>query len=234
MRRYVVFLGVCVIVAMALVFSFAPWAGAFSVTSESALTATLAIMVPVVCVVVLGLVAWWAFAPTKPVHFELDSVKAEDVESALWGMADTHYIGPVAREAAEQLNRLQMRVRACRRTLGATFDEGSMTFDHYWGGVEATRDAGVRTLASVAMRLSSFDVYEYERARAKEYSPTYVMLSEELDGTRAMVESNEALVSELVRLDVEVGRLEAGSSDKAADQVLDELREMVEQVDFYR
>lgn len=235
MRRYFIFFGVCVFIALVLVFAFAPWAFALSVSDPSTLKATLAIMVPVCCVILFGFVAWWAFSSPQLVHFDLsDTLNPDDVQDALTSLWDSKFVGKLAREASEQLSRLLGQSRSCRKVLAATFGTDSMTFDHYWGGVTATVEAGTRTCASIAMRLSSFDGEEYDRAMSHGRETTALALRTQLDDVRRDLDANESLIDELVTLSVEVSKLEAGDADVRAGEILSELHEMVEQVDMYR
>lgn len=233
MRRYVTFFATCVAIAAAIVVAYAPWAAHLSLSDPSPLKATLAVMVPVACAVAFGLAAWYAFAPRPRVHFDAnDELTLDSVTDALSELSDRRYVGHVCKDALSQAERLERRIKSCEAALADTFGRDSMTYDRYMSGVNATEACATRALASVAMRASSFDEYEYADAKARGSSVTTLMKAQ-IDEVSSIVTKNEELIAELMRLQTEIEALDATEASADTESVLSDMRELVGQTRYY-
>ena len=233
MRRYITFLVTCVVIATAIILAYAPWAAHLSTTDPSPLRATFAIMVPVACLAAFGLAAWYAFAPRPRVRFDIDDeLTLDSVKGALSELSDRRYIGHVCHDALSQAERLERRVRACEVALADTFGKDSMTYDRYMSGVSSAETCATKALASVAMRASSFDEYEYSDARARGSSVTTLM-DAQVNELETDVRKNEDLIAELMRLQSEVEALDATEASSDTEEALSDMRELVEQTRYY-
>lgn len=234
MRRYVVFFGTCILVALAVVFTYAPWALNLHISDPSAFRATLAIMIPVVLFVLFGCAAWYAFAPRRRFDFDLDDkLDMAEVRACFMYMRDDNVLGKLASASLDQMSRLRTRADVAIDTIAHTFDKGSMTYDRYVAGIDETVDSGNHVLAAIALRAQGIDTDEYARARRLGKSDVLALYEGELDNIDGMLESNEKLISELTRLNVEVCRIESGDASSKSDGVLDELKELVDQTSYY-
>ncbi len=170
---------------------------------------------------------------------------AKDVLRVLASYEDDTVVGPHAVTVAETLRSANLRQQSLFVELGETFQKGSMSWDKFAAPAYAAFDAILRNSMVLANRIQAFDSAGYLRlkqqvangddniqhgARAKRLE----VFDQTLAAMEQMEEADESLLLELDKLASELVIISSVDNTENGDQIIDEIRRLVEEAKYYR
>lgn len=240
MKRYVRLLVIYLIIAVALVVAYAPWALALRPWDFSLLRAGLSIIVGVALAGVFGASTYLTLKDPDVKLLEPSSVMDDDeVIPVLEEYADAPYVGTIAREATEQVRSAARKRGRLTKAISQQFSEGSISWDKFAGLVEKAERTVLRNAALIANDIQSFDRdgYARERSRAKasdKQSEALALFETSLADMGEVCEANERVLLEMGKLELELGKLASGDTKESAAETVDELQALIEDTRYYR
>ena len=177
-----------------------------------------------------------------------EEVSAEDVKRTLAEYEKTAVVGQYAKQAIAELEGAERKRTSLYESIGAKFQEGSLTWQKFAEVVDAAMGAIVHNSSLLARRIQSFDVEDYNKnarntitgmfnrstipeALRQEKRQVY---EASLNDMRGIVTANERLLIELDKFSFEMGQLEASENAEQNDHLLEEVNTLVEQTQYYK
>lgn len=225
------------VIALAVVFLYAPWALALRPWDYDILRAGFSIIAGIGLVAVFGATTYFSLKDPDIKLLEPANVVSDDeVLPLLSQYAGTPFVGDVASQAIEQINSSSRKRGRLRKIVSAQFSEGSLSWDKFSGLVDMAVRTVLRNAALVANGLQSFDQEGYSRARRHKDAQTeqLALYDKSLASMREALEANERILLEMGKLELELGTLEADDTRTEADQTIEELRGLIEETRYYR
>ena len=246
MRKYARLLASYGAIATAAMVLYAPWLVGLTPADPSILRAGLS--------VICGIVLAGAFGAStysylhEPEYRLLESGEVnepEDVLPQLRGLAELPVVGGYAQEAASQVESMDHRRNRLYRVIEATFGTESLSHDKFVSVVDLAFRTLLRNCALLANRVQSFDVEGYRKLRRQlpvGVSPSQDSLAREqldvyegaMNDMQEVIDANERLLLEMGKLEMEISDLESDDNREDNTRMLDEARDLLEQMKYYR
>lgn len=243
MKKYARLLASYATIAITAMVLYTPWLVGLSPSDPSILRAGLS----VICGIVLsGAFGASTYAYLREPQYRLlessEVNEADDVLPELRALSEMPVVGPYASEAVTQVEGMEHRHGRLYRVIGATFSEGSLSWDKFTAVVDAAQRTLLRNCALLANRAQSFDVEGYKKARrmlpgngssdalGEERMRIY---EEALADMREVIEANERLLLEMGKLEMEISDMESDDNREDNTRMLDEVKELVDQTRYY-
>lgn len=240
-KRYISLLATYVVIAILVVALYAPWGLALRPWDYSILRAGASIICAIALLGTFGVSTWLALKDPDVKLLEPAEILDDDqVLDVLAEYEDQPYVGPVAREATEQIRRAEHLRERLLTAIGHQFSEGSLSWDRFSGMVERARTQVLRNSAYVANDVQSFDRAGYARelqlSRGKSHKETQSLslFERSLADMREVLDANEQILFEMATLEHEVKHLQADDTREGADATLEELKTLIEDTRFYK
>jgi hypothetical protein len=147
-------------------------------------------------------------------------------------LAAVESVGGIAADALEQVNSAHRKRSRLRKTISAQFAEGSLSWDKFFGLVDAAERTVLRNAALVANNVQSFDREGYAKAlrRKDEQLDLY---NQQLDHMREVIAANDSVILELGKLELELSKLEAEDVFEDNNQTVEELQALIDNTRYY-
>lgn len=172
------------------------------------------------------------------------SIDVNEVREALSACTSDRAVGKIARSTIHELDAVEDKTHLLMEQISEKFGAGSMTYDRYAAVVTGANEAIVRNAASLAEKAQTFDGQEYHRLNMKLLNGKYKtdeipddvqeqkfqLFEASLTEMRNTVDANERLLLELDHLSAEL----TSGQDDGNQQRLDEIRELSDQLKWYR
>ena len=247
-KRYLRLLALYVVIAVAVVVLYAPWGLALRPTDYNILRAGLSIICGVALAGVFGAGTYLALKDPDEKLLEASSVMtADQVVPVLREYVETPYVGGIAADALDQVESATRKRSRLRKAIGAQFSEGSITWDRFAGLVDQATQTIVRNAALIANGVQTFDRVEYakdladaRRVRRDESESAQIQRAQvavheqELAHMHEIIAANERMLLELGQLELELGKLEAGTTLDDNDGTLEELTTLIKETQYYQ
>jgi hypothetical protein len=232
-KRYVRLLATYVFIALAVVLVYAPWGLALRPWDYSILRAGLSIIIGIALVGTFGASTYLALKdPDVKLLEPAEVMRDEEVIPVLEEYVDALYVGGIAADALEQVNSAHRKRSRLRKTISAQFAEGSLSWDKFFGLVDAAERTVLRNAALVANNVQSFDREGYAKAlrRKDEQLDLY---NQQLDHMREVIAANDSVLLELGKLELELSKLEAEDVFEDNNQTVEELQALIDNTRYY-
>lgn len=166
---------------------------------------------------------------------EVDSL--EDASRILKQYCAGKYFGKMAKTASEQLERLQKTTQKALTVVSSRFSTGSISYNRYYGIVEAAGSTAIANVIQMANRMSLFDEKEY--AALQHYQEDDIpddvqeqqiaLYQKSLSQIQKTIEINERLILKMNSL-----AMEMMSETEEPDALLEEIEELTKQAKYYK
>ena len=177
-----------------------------------------------------------------------ENVSADDVRLALGEFEKTSVVGQYAKQAIAELDSAQAKRDSLYDTIGAKFQEGSITWQKFDEVVDAATGAIVHNSSLLARRIQTFDVEDYNKNARNTITGLFnrstvpeglriekrQVYEANLNDMRGIVAANERLLLELDKFAYELDQLESNENAEQNDRLLEEVNTLVEQTQFYK
>lgn len=247
MKRYLRLLVLYVTIAVAVVLLYAPWALALRPSDVSILRAGFSIIAAIGLAGVFGTGTYLALKDPDEKLLEASSVvSADEVLPILHEYVETSYVGGIASDTIDQVESAERKRRRLRKAIGTQFSEGSITWDHFTGLVDEAAQTVVRNAALVANGVQAFDRVEYAKdladarragkgnsAEARVQREQVAVHEQALEHMHEIIAANERMLLEMGKLELELGKLEAGDTLEANGGTVEELSQLIQQTQYY-
>lgn len=237
MKRYARLLATYVLIAVAVVFLYAPWGLALRPWDYDLLRAGLSIIAGIGLVGIFGTSTYLALKDPDVKLLEPAKVMSDDeVVPVLEEYADTPYVGEIASEALEQVRSASRKRKRLRKVISVQFAEGSMSWDKFCRLVDVAERTILRNAALVANGVQSFDREGYVKARKRGQAQAeqLALYDKTLADLQEVLSANERVLLEMAKLEMELTQLEADDTREDASQTIEELQGLIEETRYYR
>ena len=159
-------------------------------------------------------------------------------------------LGGHARMTIANLESASLRRASLFPEIDDTFQRGTLSWDKFATPASAAFDAILRNSAQLGNRIQSFDTASYlhlketmglewrQTGETSTHSKTrekrWELYKEMLASLDALQEANESLLLELDKLAAEVTMITGAESDDQCDDIIEEIRRLVEEAKYYR
>lgn len=171
----------------------------------------------------------------------------DEVYETLLDHRDDRYVGEAAETAMRQMESAARKQSRLHVAIEDKFAPGSLSWQRFVSVVDSAVGAVTRNAALVANRIQSFDADGYEEAsyvmRNGDYhydsipddiqEERYALYQRALASIQDVLAGNERLLLEMERFSDELARLDAASVEGGNDEMLDEIRRLVDQTRLY-
>ncbi len=247
MKRYIRLAALYVFIAVAIVLLYAPWALALRPTDISIVRAGLSIVCGIALVGVFFTGTYLTLKePDQKLLTPGDVTKAEEVLPLLREYVDEPYVGGIASDAIDQIESTTRKRTRLRKAIASQFSEGSLTWDRFTGLVDQAVHTVIRNAALLANSIQAFDRVEYakdlndlKRASHSNASDLSVQKAQvevheqSLQYMHQILSANERMLLELGKLELEIGKLDAGENLANNDATIEELTNLIEETKYY-
>ena len=186
-----------------------------------------------------------ADAEAPYVHLDVDAGATDtQIADVLRTLEPLPVVGEFAERAAETLSAARHRRRTLLALVNGTFAEHSLSWDKFALPAEAGFDAIVRNAATMANHLQSFDPASYQRLRKRAaeegaglpqvHLERLSVYESTLASLREMQDTSDRLLLELEKLQFELGKVSDASESDSAQEIIDEIRTLVNDAKYYR
>lgn len=246
MRKYARLLASYGAIATAAMVLYAPWLVGLTPADPSILRAGLSVICGIVLTGAFG-ASTYAYLH-EPEYRLLESGEVnepEDVLPQLRSLAELPVVGSYAQEAASQVESMDHRRGRLYRVIEATFGQESLSHDKFTSVVDLAFRTLLRNCALLANRAQSFDVEGYRKLhRQLPAGPPLAsgsLAREQMDvyegalaDMQEVLDANERLLLEMGKLEMEISDLESDDNREDNTRMLDEARDLLEQMKYYR
>lgn len=247
MKRYARLFATYVLIAVAVVLLYAPWALALRPWDYDILRAGFSIIAGIGLAGFFGVSTYLALKdPDQKLLQAADVVSADEVVPVLHEYVEAPYVGGIAADAIDQVQSASRKRGRLRKAIRAQFSEGSLTWDRFTGLVDQATQTVIRNAALIANGVQTFDGSEYRKdladvKRAERDNAVDVSIQREqvavheaaLDHMHEVLAANERMLLELGKLELELGKLETGDTMDANSQTIEELSNLIEETQYY-
>ena len=182
--------------------------------------------------------------PKKPAGPEIGG----NVRNRLSAMKQRPGSGYIAEQALKQLDAAQQKTTNFREVIRSRFGEGSLTSGRYEGVLEQGMEVIEKNAERISEQLMLFDDDAYEKLSKSIASGAYKkdgvsdsiqeerLMSERkrLKGMEAIMDSNEEILLLLDKCAGEVAGLSNGEDEARNEQILEEIRKLIETTKYYQ
>lgn len=176
-----------------------------------------------------------------------DSATFDEVYAALTDCQDDPVVGTYAFRGVDGMDEAARKSRRIRVLLDAQFEPNSLSWTRFMGVVDSVVATITRNSAILANQVQAFDTDGYERERrfieSQEYKfddipddiqeERYALYNRAIASMKEILNANDRLLFELDRLVSELSGLDSGSLTTESEEMLEEIRRMVDQTRFY-
>lgn len=240
-KRYLRLFALYIAIAVAVVLLYAPWGLALRPTDYSLLRAGLSIIGAIALAGTFGAGTYLALKdPDEHLLAPAEVVDEDEVIPVLRDYVETPYVGGIAADVIEQVQSSDRKRRRLQKYIGQQFSEGSITWDRFAGLVDQAHHTIIRNAALVANNVQTFDREGYAkdladlRRRDNELQRQQIAVYEQsLAHMREIIAANERMLLELGKLELELSKLDAGSTLESNEGTIDELTRLIEETKYY-
>ena len=244
MKRYLRLFALYVVIAVAVVLLYAPWGLALRPTDYSLLRAGFSIICGIALAGTFGAGTYLALKdPEEHLLTPAEVINEDEVIPVLRSYVETPYVGGIAADVIEQVQSSDRKRRRLQKYIASQFSEGSITWDRFAGLVDQAHHTIIRNAALVANNVQTFDREGYAKDLAdlhrkgnknNEVQRQQVAVYEQsLAHMREIIAANERMLLELGRLELELSKLDAGSTLESNEGTIDELARLIEETKYY-
>lgn len=177
-----------------------------------------------------------------------EDISPEDVKRALSEYEKTAVVGQYAKQAIAELESAERKRASLYESIGAKFQEGSLTWHKFSEVIDAATGAIVHNSSLLARRIQAFDVEDYNKNARNTITGLFnrstvpeglrqekrQVYEASLNDMRGIVAANERLLLELDKFSYEMGQLESSENADQNDRLLEEVNTLVEQTQYYK
>lgn len=171
----------------------------------------------------------------------------DEVYAVLADYQGMRHVDTYAFQGMEKMDELARKSMRLKSLINAKFDAGSLSWTRFMGVVDSVTTTITRNSAILANRIQAFDAEGYERDKRLISSQDYLydnipddiqveryqLHERALTSMQEIVNANERLLLELDRLSSELTNLDSGILTTESEEMLDEIRRIVDQTKFY-
>ena len=172
----------------------------------------------------------------------------EDIKLALHDYDRTAIVNVYAKQAVSQLEAAERKRTSLYEIIGRKFGEGSITWQKFADGIEASTQAIASNSALLSKRIKAFDVEDYKRNAQNTITGMFnrgtvpeevrkerrAIYEANLQEMRDIITANERMLTELDRFGNEMAQLETSANAQANDRLLQEINELVDETKYYQ
>lgn len=246
-KRYIrlAVLYACIVVAVVVL--YAPWGVALRPSDISILRAGLSIVCGIALAGTFFVGTYLTLKePDQKLLAPAEITRADEVVPILRAYVDEPYVGGIAADVIDQVESATRKRTRLHKAIGAQFSPGSLTWDRFTGLVDQAERTIIRNAALLANGVQSFDRVEYAKdlndlRRAGNSDSAAVRVQQEqvavheqsLKHMHEVIGANERMLLELGKLELEIGKLEAGDTLSNNDETIEELSTLIEETQYY-
>ena len=246
-KRYAKLLAIYVIIAVAVVLLYAPWALALRPTDISIVRAGFSIICGIALAGVFGASTYLTLKdPDQKLLSPAEVTSADQVVPILREYVSEPYVGGIAADGIDQVESATRKHDRLLKAITAQFSKGSLTWDRFANLVEQATQTIIRNAALLANNVQSFDRVEYTKdlndlKRAKNSNSAEMRVQREqvevheqsLEHMHQVIGANERMLLELGKLELEIGKLDAGDTLSSNDGTIEELETLIQETKYY-
>ena len=236
-KRYVRLFAIYVLIALAVVFIYAPWGLALRPWDPSLLRAGFSIIAGIALAGTFGAATYLTLKDPDVKLLEPTKVLSDDeVVPVLEEYREAPYVGDIAIEALEQVHSASRKRNRLRKVISIQFSEGSLSWDRFSTLVDTAQRTVLRNSALVANDVQSFDRDGYAKAKRSgtKQEQHLALYDQSLAEMQEILAANERVLLEMAKLEHELGKLEADDTREEAGQTIEELQGLIEETRYYR
>jgi hypothetical protein len=236
-KRYLRLFATYILIAVAIVLLYAPWALALRPTDYSILRAGMSIIAGVALAGVFGASTYFALKDPDVKMLKPSKIMDDDeVIPVLEEYVDTPYVGGIAADALEEVHSASRKKARLNKVIALQFSEGSLSWDRFVTLVDTAERTVLRNAALVANNVQSFDRegYTKEKSRRKDQNEQLALYNESLSRMQEIVEANERVLLEMGKLELELSKLEEDETLEDNGQTIEELQTLIDETRYYR
>lgn len=236
-KRYVRLFAIYVLIALAVVFIYAPWGLALRPWDPSLLRAGFSIIAGIALAGAFGTATYLTLKDPDVKLLEPTKVLTdEEVVPVLEEYKEAPYVGDIATEALEQVHSATRKRNRLRKVISVQFSEGSLSWDRFTTLVDTAQRTVLRNSALVANDVQSFDRDGYTKAKhaGAKQEQHLALYNQSLAEMQEVLGANERVLLEMAKLEHELGKLEADDTREEAGQTIEELQGLIEETRYYR
>ena len=237
MKRYARLLATYILIAVAVVMLYAPWALALRPWDFDILRAGMSIVAGIALAGTFGTVTYLTLKDPDVKLLEPSSILDDDqVVPVLQEYVDTPYVGGIAADAIEQVQSAERKKGRLHKVIGIQFAEGSLSWDRFTTLVDTAERTVLRNSALIANNVQSFDRegYAKEKSRRSGSGDQLALYDESLSRMREIIGANERVLLEMGKLELELSKLESDDTLQDNSQTVEELQALIDETRYYR
>lgn len=209
------------------------------------------VVLPVAAIVLLVRWLWKRSHPAKVLGdggaqayaFLEEGATAEAVARTANGYVDDAVLGPHAQQVITTFEMAERRRKGIISILEEEFGTNSLTWDKFSTPVEVAMDGILHNAIQIVNRIQAFDSKDYQRMGRIQAAGGYnddstetkrlEVMRSTLDEMGDIQSANDRLLSELERLQVELGRMSGAGYDTETDEIAAEIAKLAEETKYY-
>lgn len=235
--------------AILIVILYSPGLLALRPDDPSILRAGFSIIFGVVIAVALVWFNYNALRTRRYEHLDTSGGADEyDLAEVLKRYVHDPVVGQYASRALDEIEGMSKKKSSLYDIIAGKFEKGSLSWDKFTAVVDAAAQTVLKNTALLANRVQSFDVEEYRTMGSLIQTGGYKsdeipddiqeekwqLLQRSLDDMRGVVAANERLLLELDKFSIELGQLESASNSEVNNNMLDEIRTLIDETKYYQ
>lgn len=176
-----------------------------------------------------------------------ETASFDDVYVVLVDYQGTKHVATYAVQGIERLDETARKSVRLKHLIDSKFEPGSLSWTRFMGVVDAVTGTIIRNSAILANRIQAFDVEGYDRDRKLIESNNYMydnipddiqmerygLYESSLQAMQDIINANERLILEFDRLSSELANLDSNILTTESEEMLEEIRSIVDQTKFY-
>lgn len=182
-------------------------------------------------------------AGSQPYAYLEDDASQDSVVKAVAPYVEDAVLGPHAQGVLQTFETAERRRKGIFSILEDEFSQSSLTWDKFSAPVEVAFEKVVYNAAQIANRIQAFDSKEFQRMGRIEKAGGYSDDRPEVQRLKTMRSSleemdriqdkNDRLLSELEKLQAELTTMAGAGYVTATDEVIEEIRKLAEDTQYY-
>ncbi len=243
MKRYARLFASYILIALVVVFLYAPWGLALRPWDYDILRTGFSIIAGIALVGTFCATTYFALKDPDVKLLEPTKVTSvEEVAPLLEEYSETPHVGAIASQALDQINSASRKKSRLRKTVSVQFEEDSMTWHRFYDMVKTAERTVLRNSALICNYIQAFDQQEYAKvSRASKRDQTNARNDEQLalynnslEKMREIVSANDRILLEMAKLEFELSELDADDTRESAGETVEELQGLIEETRYYR
>lgn len=225
------------LIALAVVFIYAPWGLALRPWDYDILRAGFSIIAGIGLTGVFGASTYFALKDPEVKLLEPSKIMDDDeVVPVLEQYLEAPYVKEIAGETLEQIHSAERKRKRLHKIIGVQFSEGSISWDKFIGLVDMADRTVLRNSALIANGVQSFDREGYAKAKRRGSNQTeqLALYDQSFANMQEIIDANERVLLEMAKLEMELTQLEADDTREDASQTIEELQGLIEETRYYR